>query len=89
MNQELAIYVHWPFCQSKCPYCDFNSYVAENIDHGLWRRALLAELEALAEETPDRTVTSVFFGVLNRAISTPFTKCFASGGQIWGVWFGV
>jgi len=62
MNKELAIYVHWPFCQSKCPYCDFNSHVAESIDHGLWRRALLAELEALAEETPGRTVTSVFFG---------------------------
>ncbi len=59
---ELAIYLHWPFCQSKCPYCDFNSYASETIDHGRWRRAYLSELDRLAAELPDRVVGSVFFG---------------------------
>ncbi|MED5395136.1 MAG: radical SAM family heme chaperone HemW [Pseudomonadota bacterium] len=73
MSHELAIYVHWPFCQSKCPYCDFNSYVAESIDHVLWRHALLTELEALAGETPGRTVTSVFFGGGTPSLMPPKT----------------
>ena len=59
---DLAVYVHWPFCKSKCPYCDFNSHVRERIDEGRWRRALLAELDHYAELTPGRTVTSIFFG---------------------------
>ena len=40
-----ALYLHWPFCRSKCPYCDFNSHVRERIDQGRWRQALLAELD--------------------------------------------
>jgi len=59
---SFAIYVHWPFCKSKCPYCDFNSHVRETIDAGAWREALLAELDWYAARTEDRTVTSVFFG---------------------------
>ncbi len=58
----LGIYVHWPFCAAKCPYCDFNSHVREEVDQARWARALLAELDAVAAETPGRTVTSVFFG---------------------------
>ncbi|MBV8538844.1 MAG: radical SAM protein, partial [Alphaproteobacteria bacterium] len=57
-----AIYVHWPFCRSKCPYCDFNSHVRERIDEESWRQALLAELDHYAELAPGRSVTSVFFG---------------------------
>ncbi|MDE2356075.1 MAG: coproporphyrinogen III oxidase, partial [Alphaproteobacteria bacterium] len=57
-----GIYVHWPFCLSKCPYCDFNSHVRERIDEDAWRGALLAELDHYAELTPGRSVTSVFFG---------------------------
>lgn len=57
-----AIYVHWPFCLSKCPYCDFNSHVRATIDTERWQRALLAELDHFAAETPGRTVTSIFFG---------------------------
>jgi len=49
-----AIYVHWPFCQSKCPYCDFNSHVREAVDEARWRRALLAELDHYAAETAGR-----------------------------------
>ena len=62
-DETLAIYVHWPFCLSKCPYCDFNSHVADGpVDDARWRDALAAELAAYAEETAGRTVTSVFFG---------------------------
>jgi len=59
---QFGIYIHWPFCESKCPYCDFNSHTFETIDHAAWRDAYLAELDRYALETPDREVTSVFFG---------------------------
>ena len=59
-----GIYVHWPFCLSKCPYCDFNSHVREDIDEGRWRAALLAELDHFGALTAgqDGIVTSIFFG---------------------------
>jgi len=57
-----GIYVHWPFCQSKCPYCDFNSHVRSAVDTDRWQHALLAELDHFAAETSDRLVTSIFFG---------------------------
>ena len=57
-----GIYVHWPFCQSKCPYCDFNSHVRVGVDTDRWHRALLAELDHFAAATQGRTVTSIFFG---------------------------
>jgi len=62
MNLPLAIYIHWPFCQSKCPYCDFNSHVASTIDHAAWREAYKKELEHYARLLPGRRITSVFFG---------------------------
>jgi oxygen-independent coproporphyrinogen-3 oxidase len=61
-SQELGIYVHWPFCQSKCPYCDFNSHVADHVDQRIWERAYLAELDRYALETEGRLVRTVFFG---------------------------
>jgi oxygen-independent coproporphyrinogen-3 oxidase len=57
-----GIYIHWPFCQAKCPYCDFNSHVAAGIDSGRWMSAYLSEIRRLAPETAGRTVRSVFFG---------------------------
>jgi len=57
-----GIYIHWPFCESKCPYCDFNSHVASEIDVVAWRDAYLKELDYYLAETRGRTVTSVFFG---------------------------
>ncbi|MEO1224158.1 MAG: radical SAM family heme chaperone HemW [Pseudomonadota bacterium] len=57
-----GIYVHWPFCQSKCPYCDFNSHVRSEVDTDRWQRALLVELDHFAVETHGRLVTSIFFG---------------------------
>ncbi len=58
----LGIYVHWPFCVSKCPYCDFNSHVRESIDEERWRAALIAEIDHFAGRAPGRVVTSIFFG---------------------------
>lgn len=57
-----GLYIHWPFCQSKCPYCDFNSHVAKQIDQDRWGRAYLSEIERVGAETPDRLLRSVFFG---------------------------
>ncbi|MEE8499807.1 MAG: radical SAM family heme chaperone HemW [Kiloniellales bacterium] len=68
-----GIYVHWPFCRAKCPYCDFNSHVRQAVDHGRWRRALLAELDHYAETTPGRHVTSVFFGGGTPSLMEPET----------------
>lgn len=58
----MAVYVHWPFCVSKCPYCDFNSHIRETIDEAAWRDALLADLRHEAEVTRGATVGSIFFG---------------------------
>jgi oxygen-independent coproporphyrinogen-3 oxidase len=61
-TQPLAIYVHWPYCLSKCPYCDFNSHVAATIDHAVWADTYMRELRHYAALLPDRRVTSIFFG---------------------------
>jgi len=67
-----GVYVHWPFCASKCPYCDFNSHVrAGGIDEPRFLRAFLAELRHWAELAPDREVTSVFFGGGTPSLMSP------------------
>ncbi|OIQ94567.1 oxygen-independent coproporphyrinogen-III oxidase-like protein YqeR [mine drainage metagenome] len=68
-----GIYLHWPFCLSKCPYCDFNSHVAGQIDQARWRRALLAELEHFHAASAGRTVTSIFFGGGTPSLMDPAT----------------
>src|SRR5260370_1225690 len=62
LDPGFALYIHWPFCKSKCPYCDFNSHVRDGIEQERWRSALLAELDHAAGETAGRRVTSVFLG---------------------------
>lgn len=57
-----GIYIHWPFCKSKCPYCDFNSHVAERISHDEWLASYLREMDSWAEWTKGQVVDSVFFG---------------------------
>ncbi len=57
-----GIYVHWPFCLSKCPYCDFNSHVVANVDQSDWSDALVRELTFMRDLTGPRRVSSVFFG---------------------------
>jgi oxygen-independent coproporphyrinogen-3 oxidase len=68
-----GIYVHWPFCLSKCPYCDFNSHVSQTIDQDRWRRALLTELAWFAERAGRQTVTSIFFGGGTPSLMDPET----------------
>jgi oxygen-independent coproporphyrinogen-3 oxidase len=69
----LGVYVHWPFCKSKCPYCDFNSHVRDGIDQARWRNALLAELEHAAGEAPGRRVETIFFGGGTPSLMEPAT----------------
>jgi oxygen-independent coproporphyrinogen-3 oxidase len=69
----LALYVHWPFCVSKCPYCDFNSHVRASIDQGAWREALLTDLAYEAHLLPGRTLTSIFFGGGTPSLMEPAT----------------
>ena len=68
-----GIYIHWPFCKSKCPYCDFNSYVRERVEHDRWCAALLRELDHYASATSGRRVTSVFFGGGTPSLMEPAT----------------
>jgi len=61
-NRPTALYIHWPFCLSKCPYCDFNSHVRDAIDQDRWRTALLADLDGAVTDGEAREITSIFFG---------------------------
>ncbi len=72
-SEGFGLYVHWPFCLSKCPYCDFNSHVADRIDQGAWRTALLRELAHYAERTQGRILTSIFFGGGTPSLMDPAT----------------
>jgi putative oxygen-independent coproporphyrinogen III oxidase len=81
----LALYVHWPFCVSKCPYCDFNSHVREQVDQDRWRDALLADLAYEAAQTPGRKLTSIFFGGGTPSLMPPATveALIDSAGSHW------
>ena len=57
-----GLYLHWPFCQSKCPYCDFNSHVSAQIDQKRWQAAYLSEIDRIGAETKGRILHTVFFG---------------------------
>jgi len=72
-DESLALYVHWPFCVSKCPYCDFNSHVRDGIDQDAWRDALLADLAHEARLLPGRRLTSIFFGGGTPSLMEPAT----------------
>ena len=73
-NPGFAVYVHWPFCQSKCPYCDFNSHVrAQAIDEERFVQAFRAELSHRAKLTKGRTVASIFFGGGTPSLMKPGT----------------
>jgi oxygen-independent coproporphyrinogen-3 oxidase len=72
-GKPLALYVHWPFCVSKCPYCDFNSHVREKIDQDEWRQALLVDLAHEASLLPGRSLKSIFFGGGTPSLMEPST----------------
>lgn len=80
-----GIYVHWPFCAAKCPYCDFNSHVRDTIDQAAWRDAYIREIHHYAALTSGRTVTSVFFGGGTPSLMDPETVA-AVIGQIRASW---
>ena len=68
-----AIYVHWPFCLKKCPYCDFNSHVRDTVSHENWRGALLQEIETMAGHFPNLQASSIFFGGGTPSLMEPET----------------
>ena len=68
-----GLYVHWPFCAAKCPYCDFNSHVTQRVDHSAWRDALVGEIHKVAAQTQGRILNSVFFGGGTPSLMEPAT----------------
>ncbi|MDD5587052.1 MAG: radical SAM family heme chaperone HemW [Alphaproteobacteria bacterium] len=70
---SLAVYIHWPYCVSKCPYCDFNSRAMGTVDHAVWARAYGRELEHYAQALPDRRIGSVYFGGGTPSLMEPRT----------------
>jgi putative oxygen-independent coproporphyrinogen III oxidase len=82
-----GVYVHWPFCAAKCPYCDFNSHVRSGVDQDAWRAALVAEIGRVAAEVPGRRVGSVFFGGGTPSLMEPATVAavLAAVDRAWGL----
>jgi oxygen-independent coproporphyrinogen-3 oxidase len=87
VSSGLALYVHWPFCVSKCPYCDFNSHVRESIDQAAWREALLRDLAWEAEAFPGPGLASIFFGGGTPSLMEPATVAALIGAadRHWGL----
>ncbi len=73
MTTPIALYIHWPFCVSKCPYCDFNSHVRDAVDQDAWATALLADMAHEAALLPGRQVGSIFFGGGTPSLMPPAT----------------
>ncbi|NQZ47834.1 MAG: coproporphyrinogen III oxidase [Erythrobacter sp.] len=85
-----ALYIHWPFCAKKCPYCDFNSYVRERVDAGVWEQALIADMRAEAAAigvTPgEAPLTSIFFGGGTPSLMPPSlaARLLIEAQRLWG-----
>lgn len=73
LTTSAALYIHWPFCKKKCPYCDFNSHVREGVDQQAWRDALLREMRYWHARAPGKTITSIFFGGGTPSLMPPET----------------
>lgn len=83
--EPLALYIHWPFCVSKCPYCDFNSHVRDGVDMEAWRAALLSDMAYEAAQTGPRTLGSIFFGGGTPSLMPPalVEALIAAAGRHW------
>jgi putative oxygen-independent coproporphyrinogen III oxidase len=86
VNAPLALYIHWPFCVSKCPYCDFNSHVRDHVDQDAWRDALLKDMAHEAILTRGRRITSIFFGGGTPSLMPPSTVAtlITAAERLWG-----
>lgn len=80
-----GLYVHWPFCESKCPYCDFNSHVPASVDQDQWLEAYRLEIGRLGRETSGRVLKSVFFGGGTPSLMSPETVggILEAAGTVW------
>src|SRR6478609_10252603 len=83
---SLALYIHWPFCLAKCPYCDFNSHVRASVDTARWQDALLADMRHEAGLTAGKTVSSIFFGGGTPSLMPPalVAALITEAERLWG-----
>ncbi|MGB7372351.1 radical SAM family heme chaperone HemW [Erythrobacter sp.] len=81
-----ALYIHWPFCAKKCPYCDFNSHVRESVDVAAWQAALLADMRAEADVAGGEALSSIFFGGGTPSLMPPslVERLLAEAAELWG-----
>ncbi|AOL94841.1 radical SAM family heme chaperone HemW [Porphyrobacter sp. LM 6] len=81
-----ALYIHWPFCAKKCPYCDFNSHVRESVDVAGWQAALIADMHAEAAVAGGEGLTSIFFGGGTPSLMPPalVAALLAEAERLWG-----
>ncbi len=81
-----ALYIHWPFCAKKCPYCDFNSHVREGVDVAAWQAALIADMRAEAEVAGGEKLTSIFFGGGTPSLMPPalVAALLTEAERLWG-----
>jgi putative oxygen-independent coproporphyrinogen III oxidase len=86
-EEGFGLYVHWPFCLSKCPYCDFNSHVSDAVDHDRWRLGLIQELKTLAPQVQSRSLVSIFFGGGTPSLMDPGTVAgiLETAETLWGI----
>ena len=84
---NLSLYIHWPFCEKKCPYCDFNSHVRPEINQQRWKRALISEIATEFYLYPDRRISSLFFGGGTPSLMEPdtITALLQAVDQYWGL----
>jgi oxygen-independent coproporphyrinogen-3 oxidase len=81
-----ALYIHWPFCLAKCPYCDFNSHVRDSVDVGQWKAALLTDIRIEADRAGGEALTSIFFGGGTPSLMPPalVAALLAEAEALWG-----
>jgi oxygen-independent coproporphyrinogen-3 oxidase len=72
-SNELSIYIHWPFCKTKCPYCDFNSHENDYIEHDSWKKSYLNEIELNKDLIKNKKIRSIFFGGGTPSLMKPNT----------------
>ncbi len=82
-----GLYLHWPFCLARCPYCDFNAHVWHQVDHAAWARALAAEMRHMRALTGPRRLDTVFFGGGTPSLMAPASVAalIAEADRLWGL----